>query len=179
MAIAAAVTLPFNPAVLPVSLLGSTAPDWLEWIGKFFGMHIEHRKQTHYLVVPVAILLLSAFIDYRSILFWFGIGYFTHWIADSVTITGVPLSPWDTRKIHFFGGSLRTGDAMEYVYSFGLLAASVFVFMPAAGDIMSFFNTTSTPDEFSFNAYSMQYRELYDQKIIDAKELVEHRFKFF
>lgn len=166
--------MPFNPALVPVAALGATAPDWSEWIGKFFGMHIEHRKQTHYLIVPVGIILLSAFIDYHSIIFWFGIGYLTHWFADSVTITGVPLSPWDTRKIHFFGGSLRTGEPIEYVYAFGILALSIFIFMPAINKIMN-----EKENEFSFNPYSMQYRDLYEKKIIDEKEMVEKRFKFF
>jgi inner membrane protein len=32
IAIATAVTLPFNPMAIPVAALGSTAPDWSEWI---------------------------------------------------------------------------------------------------------------------------------------------------
>jgi len=38
IAIATAVTIPFNPSALGVAILGSTAPDWSEWILKFFGI---------------------------------------------------------------------------------------------------------------------------------------------
>jgi len=176
-AIATAVTLPFNPALLPVAVAGSTAPDWLEWVGNFFGAHIEHRKQTHYLIIPIALIAISFVFDYRDILFWFGIGYLTHWFADSVTISGVPISPWDKRKIHFFGGAIRTGEPIEYVYSFGLLALSIFVFKPAVLHITQLGDKQEQAIEF--NPYNMQYRDLFEKKIIDEKEMVERRFKFF
>jgi len=60
-------------------------------------------------------------------IFWFGIGYLTHWVADSMTISGVPISPYDKHKIHLFGGKLRTGDMGEYIISFSLLAVAVFI----------------------------------------------------
>ena len=41
IAIATAVTLPFNPMAIPVAVLGSTAPDWSEWILKFFNIRVE------------------------------------------------------------------------------------------------------------------------------------------
>jgi len=170
IAIATAVTLPFNAELIPIAAAGATAPDWIEWILKFFGIHCQHRKETHYLIIPLAIIALSFLIDYRNILFWFGIGYLTHWVADSLTISGVPLTPWDNRKIHFFGGALRTGEPKEYVYSFGLLAISVFLFKPTLA---------SFTGENSFNPYNVNFKHLYEQKIIDEKEYYDNRFRFF
>lgn len=172
-AIATAVTIPFNPALLPAAVAGSTAPDWLEWVANFFGLHFEHRKQTHYLIVPVVLILLSFIVDWNNVVFWFGIGYLTHWFADSVTVSGVPVSPWDSKKIHFFGGALRTGEPMEYVYSFGILALSVLVFQPML------FHFKAGDEEIKFNPYYMQYRKLYEKKIIDQKTMLENRFKLF
>jgi inner membrane protein len=168
IAIAAAITIPFNPGLVPVAAVGSTAPDWIEGIAKFFNIHFEHRKETHYLIIPMAIIALSLIIDV-DILFWFGIGYLTHWFADSLTISGVPVSPWDNRKIHFFGGTIRTGETKEYVYSFGLLAISILLFKPLQ----------SVTSNSIYNPYNMDYRSLYEKKIIDEKEMLEKRFKFF
>jgi len=95
IAIASAVVLPFNPAMLPMSILGSTAPDWSEWILKFFGIKVQHRGATHYIIIPLAFIAFSFLFDFRGMIFWFGIGYFTHWFADSLTISGVPLTPYD------------------------------------------------------------------------------------
>ena len=53
IAIATAITLPFNPMAVPVAVLGSTAPDWSEWILKFFGIRVQHRGATHYLYIPL------------------------------------------------------------------------------------------------------------------------------
>jgi len=170
MAIAAAVTLPFNPAVLPASILGSTAPDWTEWILKFFGVTVQHRGATHYIIVPLFIILCSFLFDYKSVLYWFGIGYLSHWFADSLTISGVPLSPWDNNRIHFFGGKLRTGELMEYIIAFSLLAISVTIAKPLLN--LSF-------EKNSFNVYSMDYEKLNDEKIIDNSEYLKNRFKFF
>ena len=172
MAIAAACTLPFNPAALPAAIIGSTAPDWSEWVLKFFSIKVKHRGATHYLIVPLAILLLSAFVDFKSLLFWFGIGYLTHWFADSLTLSGVPLSPWDNSRIHFFGGKLRTGDMLEYIIAFSLLVVSVTVAKPLL-------NSFSFSEEKTFSVFSMDYADLNEKKIIDNQEYLEKRFKFF
>jgi len=170
IAIATAITLPFNPMMLPASILGSTAPDWIEYILKFFGVRVRHREETHYLYIPVLIIFFSFAIT-SNIVFWFGIGYLTHWIADSMTISGVPVSQYDSHKIHFFGGRLRTGDIMEYIIAFGLLAVSVLIVKPSIDTI--------DPKTPTFNAYYMNYRELYDNKIIDEKTMKENRFNMF
>lgn len=171
-AIAAACVLPFNPAALPLAVLGSTAPDWSEWVLKFFGVKVQHRGATHYIIIPLAIILISAVIDYRGLIFWFGIGYLTHWFADSLTIMGVPLTPWDRNRVHFFGGKLKTGEMMEYIIAFSLLAVSVTIAKPMISHL-----NFSGPTAFS--VFGMNYEDLNKKNIIDNQEYLERRFKFF
>ena len=176
MAIASACCLPFNPSALPMAIIGSTAPDWSEWILKFFNIQVEHRGATHYIIVPLFFILFSFFFDIKDLIFWFGIGYLGHWFADSLTISGVPLTPWDTSRIHFFGGKLRTGDLLEYVISFSLLAMSVTVAKPTVEGVSGLLGSGETQ---SFSVYSMDYEDLNQRGIIDNKEFLESRFKFF
>lgn len=174
VAIATAITLPFNPAALVASNLGATAPDWLEHVLKFFGVRIEHRGATHYLIVPIIIIAISFIVDYKNMLFWFGIGYLSHWFTDALTITGVPISPWDNSRIHFFGGKLRTGDMLEYIIAFSLLALSLTIAKP----MLNLFKTEEKT-EVGFKVFGMDYDDLNKKNIIDNKEYLERRFKFF
>lgn len=171
IAIATAIALPFSPQALPAAIAGSTAPDWIEMILRQFGINIPHRGQTHYIIWPLIIMFVALFIDYKGLVFWFGMGYFTHWFADSLTISGVPLTPMSKNKITLFGGRLRTGDFMEYVLAFGLLACSLFIVKPS-------FDWTEK-DAIAFNVYLMDWGKLNELNIIDNKEYLEHRFKFF
>nr|CRY94333.1 hypothetical protein [uncultured prokaryote] len=171
MAIAAAVCLPLNPHALPLALAGSTAPDWIEMIIRIAtGKRIKHRGETHYLIIPIIIILIAILIDYKDFLFWFGVGYLTHWFADSVTITGVPVSPLSKNNVTLFGGRIRTGDPIEYILSFGLLFCVLFLLKP---------NLNFLESDRAFNPYLMDYSRLNEQKIIDNKEFLERRFKFF
>ena len=176
-AIATAVALPFNPPLVVVANLGATAPDWIEYILKFFGITVEHRGATHYLMIPVFLILFSFIYDYKDIIFWFGIGYFTHWFADSLTISGVPISPYDNSRVHFFGGKIRTGEMLEYIISFSLLAMSVTIAKPLIENGLAYIRDDNSTK--SFNAFSMDYNDLNRKNIIDNKELLENRFKFF
>ena len=171
IAIASAVTLPFNPAMIPIASVGATAPDWIEHILKFFGVIVKHRGATHYLYIPILIILLSFLIDFQNMLFWFGVGYLTHWFADSLTISGVPVSQFDNHRIHFFGGKIRTGEPLEFVIAFGFLAVSVVLVKPSLNILEN--------SENKFNAYYIEYRQLYEKKIIDEKTMIENRFKLF
>jgi len=173
IAIATAIVLPFNPAMLPSAILGSTAPDWSEWILRFFGINVKHRGATHYVIVPLTIIIFSFIFDYKDVIYWFGIGYFTHWFADALTISGVPLSPLDTSRIHFFGGKLRTGDMLEYIIAFSLLAVSITIAKPILNNFIDY------NGESSFSVFSIDYEELNNRNIIDNKEYLEKRFKFF
>ncbi|MDD2782391.1 metal-dependent hydrolase [Sulfuricurvum sp.] len=169
-AIAIAIALPFSPASLPAVIIGATAPDWLEYVAKFFGVHVKHRQETHYLIIPIMLIALSFLIDFRAILFWFGIGYLSHWFADSLTITGVPITPNDKHKIHLLGGKIKTGEPLEYIVAFGLLIASVSI----SSNAIELLN-----QEHGFNKYHMDYGYLQKNGIIDNKEALETRFKLF
>ena len=79
-AIATACAMPFNPTAVPAAILGVIAPDRMKWILKFFGVHVWHRGFTHYLYISVLIILISFAIGFKDIIFWFGVGYFTHWV---------------------------------------------------------------------------------------------------
>jgi len=173
IAIAVAITLPFNPSLISASILGCTAPDWSEWILRFFGIRVQHRGFTHYVYIPLLIILLSFFIDVRDIIFWFGVGYLSHWFADSLTPSGVPLSQFDNHRIHLFGGRIRTGSFIEYVFAFGFLIIVVSLVKP-------FSQLTSGKDSLNhFNVYFNDYSELYEKNIIDEKTYKESRFKLF
>ncbi len=174
IAIASAVALPFNPTALPVCVLGSTAPDWIEFLLKAVGYRCQHRKETHYLIIPISIIVFAwLVIDFQSMLLWFGIGYLTHWIADSLTVTGVPISPLDKSNFTLLGGRLRTGEPLEFIIAFGFLAISLFLAKPTLDSILNHQN------ERNFNVFYMDWKTLNEEGIIDNKEYLEHRFKFF
>jgi len=170
VAIAAAVTLPFNTAALPAAAVGAIAPDAIEYVLKGLGFYVEHRRETHYLIIPIGIIFIS-FLDFNNIIFWFGIGYLTHWVADALTISGVPIAPNSPHKIHFFGGYFRTGEIQEYIFSFSLLLLSILVFK--SNYLML------SREDLVFNVYNISYKDLYEKKIIDEKEYKENRFKMF
>jgi inner membrane protein len=70
IAIATAIALPFNPMAIPIAVIGSTAPDWSEWVLKFFGIRVQHRGATHYLYIPLLIIAFSFIFDYKNLIFW-------------------------------------------------------------------------------------------------------------
>lgn len=174
IAIGSALALPFNPISLPLCVIGSTAPDWLEILLKALGIPIQHRTKTHYLIIPIIIILFAWLVyDFKDMIFWFGIGYLSHWLADSLTITGVPISPLDKSNFTLLGGRLRTGEPLEFIIAFGFLACSLFLAKPTLDSVLN------RQDERNFNAFYMDWRELHKENIIDSKEYLEHRFKFF
>lgn len=169
IAIATAITMPFSPGLIPIAALGSTAPDWLEYILNFIGHKVQHRGVTHYLYIPLFIILFSLIFDFNSFLFWFGIGYFSHWFADALTPSGVPISQFNKFRVHLFGGKIKTGSIIEYILAFGFLIM-----------MLNFINPINQlKNNNSFNAYFMNYKTLFDKKIIDEKTYFEHRFKLF
>ncbi|EMB5528157.1 hypothetical protein U5686_002035 [Campylobacter coli] len=101
-----------------------------------------------------------------------GMGYLSHWIADSLTISGVPISPLDKNKFTLFGGKIKTGEPLEFILAFGLLAISLLIAKPSVD-----FFIRDQPSYF--NVFYMNYKELNEKKIIDNKEYLEKRFKFF
>ena len=49
MLIAAAPAAVIAPRLIPVAILGLTAPDWLEWLAKLARHPVQHRGPTHWL----------------------------------------------------------------------------------------------------------------------------------
>ena len=111
-----------NPLIIPVAVLGSTAPDWLEYVLKICGYRVKHRTVTHVLLYWLAgIAFFKLVIDWHAVGLGFCVGGFSHVIADTFTIAGVPFSPTSDARFHLFGGKLRTGNAGEYVVA-GIIA---------------------------------------------------------
>ena len=172
-AIALSFTLPFNPVAIFPATIGATAPDWLEYVLKILGFQVEHRGFTHLWIVGIFFIIISFFWDYHNFIFWFGIGYLSHLFADGMTVSGVPCLLLNHR-IHFFNSPFTTGQIGEYIFSYSLLAVSIFVFGIGSFNFSNnFFNTNE------FFVYQMNYKKLYKKGVIDEKEYLENRFKFF
>ena len=75
IAIAGATTALVNPALVPVALLGSTAPDWLEWVLNKFGHQVRHRTLTHIMLYWIGALAFTLLVwDFHGILAAFAWG---------------------------------------------------------------------------------------------------------
>ena len=123
---------------------------------------LEISCRNSYSLCDIIFIALSFFIDFKDIMFWFGIGYLTHWVADALTPSGVPISQFDNHRIHFFGGKIKTGAFMEYVLAFGFLLLVVSFVKPL--------------DQFNNKD---DYGKMHEQKIIDEKTYKENRFNLF
>lgn len=166
--IAGATTAIVAPALVPVAVLGGTAPDWLEWVAKMVGKEVKHRQQTHYFSHWLILLVFAFFIyDFNGFIAAFAWGGVTHILADAVTITGVPFSPLSDRRFHLFGGRLRTGSPSEYLIAGAFVAVCCVIFMVThrhSGGFVPFF--------FDWGGY-------YQDGIIDASEWKKNRFRIF
>lgn len=171
IAISGITTAVVAPQLVPLAVLGGTAPDWLEWVAKAGGGNVQHRKQTHYFshwLILFAVGFLV--IDFNGFVKAFAWGGITHILADAVTITGVPFSPLSDRRFHLFGGRLRTGSPQEYLIVGGFTAvfAGIFVLthrhIGGDGGFLPFF--------YDWGGY-------YADGIIDAAEWKKNRFRIF
>ena len=166
MLIAGATTAVVAPQLVPIALIGSTAPDWLEWVLKATGNPVKHRTVTHWVIGWIIGLIFCAAIwDVGGIGAAFFYGGLTHVLADSLTVTGVPFSPWSDRRFHLFGGRLRTGDPAEYGISAGVVVvcAALFTILGVSGFYPFFYN----------------WQELYNAGVMDGSEWRANRLKFF
>jgi inner membrane protein len=167
-AIAGSLAALTHPAAVPVAILGSTAPDWLEWTLKVLGQRIRHRQETHYLSLWAAGLLFSlALWDWHGLLFWFSLGGLLHVLGDALTVTGVPLGPWSDRRFHLFGGRVRTGAPLEYAIAGAVVLACA---------VLSWGIHTNAA---GFYPFFYDWAGLYEQGIVDAYEWKQNRFRFF
>ncbi len=168
LAIAGATTAVISPALVPVALLGSTAPDWLEWVLKALsGQAVKHRGVTHYVLGWILALAFALLLwDFHGILAAFFWGGLTHVLADSMTVSGVPFAPTSERRFHLFGGRLRTGESGEYVIAWGIVAACIAV-------------AQLTQTQSGWYPFFYDWAGLYEQGLVDAKEWKDNRFRFF
>jgi len=148
-----------------LAVVGSTAPDWFE---DLFGIR-EHRGVSHYLTLWFGAFLLSLILlsisndlihSFGFYLLSFVFGGLTHLLLDALTVSGVPLGAYRTRIR--IGGLIRTGKLSEWVF----LSFLVLVFVPLL---------SSGSLEFGFS----KYKKLYEMGIIDKREYLERRFRFF
>ena len=164
-----------NPLVIPVAVLGATAPDWIEYILKICGHRVRHRTVTHVVMYWVAAMLFFwLVIDYRHFGLGFAIGGFSHVIADSFTIAGVPFSPASDARFHLFGGKLRTGNAGEYIVA-GLIALMCFgwvYYSPTS------FKNSHDAETSGFMPFFYDWKKEYDNGVVDGSEWKENRLKF-
>lgn len=168
VAIAASICAVCNPAAVPAAILGSTAPDWFEWILNAARQRkVKHRGVTHYLAAWVLAMLAAAFLwDWRGLLFWFAAGGAVHWVCDALTVSGAPLGWWSDRKTTLLGGRVRTGSVLEYVITGAVVLICAVIIW------------TRRPDQ-GFLPYFMDWAGLYRRGIIDAAEWRAHRWELF
>lgn len=167
LCVAGAACAVFNPALVPVAMIGGLAPDWLEiFQKKLQGRTGKHRSTTHYLAFW---LLTSAFFlfvwDWRSVGYWFCLGGVIHWICDSLNATGVPVGWWSDRRVHLAGGRLRFGSGAEYatVIVFVALCAAAIWSRSGANGFLPFF---------------YQWGKYYEQGVVDGAEWRARRWDF-
>ena len=113
----------WQPAWVPVAVLGATAPDWLEWIGrKHLPLARAHHRRCHpqptELAVAGSCRLLYASLGGRDI--GFAVGGLLHWFGDALTVSGAPLTWWSPHRSTLFGGRLRQGGKTERAIAIGV-----------------------------------------------------------
>ena len=172
--IGGALAATINPLLVPVGVIGSTAPDWIEYALKPF-YPVQHRTVTHIVLYWIAAIVFFALvIDYQHIGLGFAIGGFSHVMGDAFTISGVPFAPWSKSRFHLFGGKLRTGNAGEYIVAFAI-AALCFSFVLYSPVKVG----TNAMIENGFIPFFFDHKHAYESGLEDAKEWKDNRLKFF
>lgn len=168
IAIAGSICAACNPGAVPAAVLGSTFPDWSEWVLRAVtGRKVTHRGVTHYLTTWVLLAVFAGVLwDWRGWLFWFAMGNIVHWFCDALTVSGAPVGWWSDRRMTLFGGRVKTGSMAE-------LAITVAIVVLCAVVI---YTRRDVPG--SFIPFFYRYDELYKQGLIDGAEWRQHRFDF-
>lgn len=168
VAIAGATCAVWRPELVPLAVLGATAPDWLEWVLKAVGYRVRHRTVTHYLVSWLAALLFGLFVwDFHHAITAFAAGGLSHVLCDAFTIQGIPLGWWSDRRFNLFGGRLRTGNSGEYIFS-GVIVVVCF-------GIALY---TKQWHEGDYSPFFYDWSDYYQKGLIDGKEWKENRFRW-
>jgi inner membrane protein len=168
IAIAGAGAAVWKPELVPLAVLGSTAPDWLEWVAQLANRRVKHRTVTHYVAVwTVGLAFALTLWDWHHALAAFCAGGLSHVICDALTVQGVPLGWWSDRRFHLFGGRLRTGQMGEYWF------AGVFVLACIGIAAM-----TRHWGGDGFSPFFWDWADYYKSGVIDAKEWKDNRFRW-
>ena len=119
--------------------VGLALSNWLHSFG------VEHRGLTHYGLTTLVVIASSGWLGwwlgYPDVGLAFGLGYLSHVLADSLTLTGVPLLwPWHkTQNFHLLPAALRirTGGPVEPLLFVAITILLVFLlpFLLPAGFI--------------------------------------------
>lgn len=111
--------------------VGLALSGWLESFG------VEHRGLTHYGLTAVIVTCITGglgfWLGYPDVGLAFGLGYLSHILADSLTLSGTPLLwPFKKQNVHLLPGPLRlrTGGPVEPLL-FIAVAAGLFFLLPA------------------------------------------------
>jgi len=111
-----------------LSIVGSLIPDIDIIWGRYFknNFWLSHRGITHHFIIPLILLTLSTFYNELSfVLLPVSIGYFSHLLADLLTINGIPLFFSYYPRISF--KILKTGSFLEYFIVFSFFFIIVFI----------------------------------------------------
>ena len=161
----------WQPALLPAAVLGATAPDWLERVGRNHLplAHANHRGATHNLLGWLLVTALGFSVQWAwgAHLAAFGLGGILHWLCDSLTVTGAPLTWWSQHRSTLFGGRMRQGSKTERAIAIGVALFCGWLAWPQM----------ESPDRFS--PFFMPWRQHYQAGLIDAAEWRRHRYSPF
>jgi inner membrane protein len=158
-----------SPSLVPVAILGATAPDWMEWLAKLSRHPMKHRGPTHWVAAWLVGLMVGALLPAPAggLVAAFAWGGLSHVLADALTVSGVPFSPASERRFHLMGGRMRTGGAGEYGLAWGVVLACWAV----SGQI-------GTPSG-GYLPFFPDWSARYEAGTATAKEWRDNRFRFF
>lgn len=93
---------------------------------KIIGFFVKHRGILHSILIPLLIAAAAYFfapIGTQIFAYALALGYFSHLIADSVTIQGIPLLSPLPYQINLLPKILRirTGGIVEFLISIGII----------------------------------------------------------
>jgi len=169
IAIAGAGAAVWRSELVPLAVLGSTAPDWLEWAYTLTTRRkIKHRGATHYVSAWVAGLLFALYAwDWHFAIAAFAGGGLSHVLCDALTVQGVPLGWWSDRRFHLFGGRIRTGIGWGEYW-----VAGAFVLACVGIGLL----TRHWGGGGGFSPFFWDWADYYHKGLIDGHEWKENRF---
>lgn len=169
--IGASICALWRPAWVPMAVLGATAPDWLEWLGR---KHLplaraNHRGATHNLLGWLILFGVGLSLpDWGGALMAFALGGMLHWLGDALTVSGAPLTWWSAHRSTLFGGRLRQGGKTERAIAIGVALVCALLL-----------GHRLTVPENGFSPFFMPWQRLYQTGLLDAAEWRQHRFSPF